>query len=46
VSQRKKVVPLEKLYRDMSSQEKVSFIGKACIFFLSGGFIYPTIWID
>ena len=46
MSQRKKVVPPEKLFRDMSSQEKIAFIGKAFIFFVSGGFIYPTLWID
>ena len=46
MSQRKKVVPPEKLYRDMTSREKVSFVGKAFIFFMSGGFIYPTLWID
>ena len=36
----------ERLYRDMSSREKLVFIGKAAVFFISGGFIYPTIWID
>ena len=46
MSQRKKLAPPEKLYRDMTSQEKASFVGKALIFFLSGGFIYPTLWID
>jgi hypothetical protein len=36
----------EVLYRDMSSREKLVFIGKALVFFISGGFIYPTLWID
>ena len=36
----------ELLYRDMSPSEKLSFITKAFVFFLSGGFIYPTLWID
>lgn len=41
-----KTIETERLYRDMSSHEKLVFVGKAAIFFLSGGFIYPTLWID
>jgi len=36
----------EKLFRDMSGREKATFLGKALVFFASGGFIFPTIWID
>ena len=36
----------EKLFRDMTSGEKLAFIGKACLFFISGGFVYPTLWVD
>jgi hypothetical protein len=35
-----------KAFRDMPRGKKFCFIGKALIFFLSGGFIYPTLWID
>ena len=45
MSQAKKRQP-EILYRDMSRDQKLAFIGKACVFFMSGGFIYPTLWID
>ena len=39
--------PLEdKPFSAMTPSEKLSFVGKACIFFLSGGFIFPTLWID
>jgi hypothetical protein len=41
-----KTPAVEILYRDMTRQQKFAFIGKACVFFMSGGFIYPTIWID
>jgi len=46
VSQAKKTPVPELAYRDMSRSQKIAFIGKAFIFFVSGGFIYPTIWID
>jgi hypothetical protein len=36
----------EKLFKDMSRRERVKFLGKALVFFVSGGFIFPTIWID
>lgn len=35
-----------KRFNTMTSREKISFIGKAFVFFLSGGFVYPTIWVD
>ena len=36
----------EVLYRGMSRRQKLVFLGKAAVFFISGGFIYPTVWID
>ena len=37
---------VELIYRDMSSHQKLVFLGKAAVFFISGGFIFPTLWID
>jgi len=37
---------IEVLYRDMSGHQKLVFLGKAAVFFISGGFIFPTVWID
>jgi hypothetical protein len=42
----KKTVRPEKLFVDMTSGEKARFLGKALVFFASGGFIFPTIWVD
>jgi hypothetical protein len=36
----------DKPFTAMTPSEKMTFIWKAAIFFVSGGFIYPTIWID
>jgi hypothetical protein len=36
----------DKRFSDMSSSEKLGFLGKALIFFLSGGFVFPTMWVD
>ena len=36
----------DRRFKDMSVKEKLVFIGKAAVFFVSGGFIFPTIWID
>ena len=36
----------EVLFRDMTGGEKVAFIAKALVFLVTGGFIYPTLWID
>lgn len=36
----------DRRFKDMSFNEKLVFIGKAAVFLASGGFIYPTIWID
>ena len=30
----------------MTLGEKLNFIGKALVFFVSGGFIFPTMWTD
>lgn len=30
----------------MTLGEKMYFIGKALVFLVSGGFIFPTMWID
>ena len=43
---RKKTAQPEKCFVDMTSSEKVRFLGKALVFFASGGFIFPTIWTD
>lgn len=36
----------DRRFTEMSFNEKLVFIGKAAVFLASGGFIYPTIWID
>jgi hypothetical protein len=36
----------DRRFKDMSSSEKLVFIGKALIFFISGGFVFPTLWVD
>lgn len=35
-----------KRFSELSFREKLLFLGKACIFFASGGFIYSNMWID
>ncbi|MBI3916390.1 MAG: hypothetical protein HY322_05220 [Betaproteobacteria bacterium] len=30
----------------MTFGQRLNFIGKALVFFVSGGFIFPTMWID
>ena len=42
----KKTRQPEKTFTQMTSGEKATFLGKALIFFASGGFVFPTIWID
>jgi hypothetical protein len=42
----KKAVKPERLFVEMNGREKLAFIGKALVFFASGGFVYPTLWID
>ncbi|HEY0337377.1 MAG TPA: hypothetical protein VGC70_08560 [Burkholderiales bacterium] len=36
----------DRRFKDMNMSEKAAFIGKALIFFISGGFIFPTLWVD
>ena len=36
----------DKPFSAMTTGQKASFIGKALVFFVSGGFIFPTLWID
>ncbi len=36
----------DRRFSDMSGREKLVFMAKAAVFFISGGFIYPTIWVD
>ena len=35
-----------KRFSELTFSEKLRFAGKALVFFVSGGFIFPTIWID
>jgi hypothetical protein len=42
----KRVRQPEKIFIDMTPREKVRFVGKALVFFVSGGFVFPTMWID
>ena len=32
--------------KDMSFREKLIYLGKVIVFLISGGFIFPTIWVD
>ena len=36
----------DRRFSAMNSSEKLVFVGKAIVFFFSGGFIYPTMWVD
>ena len=36
----------DRRFVDMTPKERLVFIGKAFVFIISGGFIYPTIWVD
>ena len=33
-------------FKDLSLAGKLVFVGKALIFLVSGGFIFPTLWVD
>lgn len=33
-------------WRDMTLWEKVKFVGKAFVFFVTGGFAYPNLFSD
>lgn len=36
----------DRRFSDMSFKAKLGFIGKAIVFLFSGGFIFPTLWVD
>ena len=36
----------DKPFSAMTPGEKLNFLGKALVFFVSGGFIFPTLWTD
>jgi hypothetical protein len=36
----------DRRFKQMNVSEKLAFIGKALVFFISGGFIFPTLWVD
>ncbi|MGZ5125401.1 MAG: hypothetical protein ACXWCP_16560 [Burkholderiales bacterium] len=36
----------DRRFKQMRVSEKLAFIGKALVFFISGGFIFPTLWVD
>jgi hypothetical protein len=36
----------DKPFSAMTAGEKAGFLCKALVFFVSGGFIFPTLWID
>lgn len=36
----------QKKFSQMSSSEKLKHIGKVCIFFITMGFIFPTLFSD
>lgn len=36
----------DRRFSEMSFKAKLGFLGKAIVFFLSGGFIFPTLWVD
>jgi hypothetical protein len=36
----------DRRFADMQGNEKLAFIGKAIVFLCSGGFIFPTMWVD
>lgn len=33
-------------FSELSTKEKLVFVCKALVFLLSGGFIYPRLWIE
>ena len=33
-------------FRNMSTREKLSFVGKSLLFVLTMGFVFPTLWVD
>ena len=45
-SQNEPQPPQDKPFTTMTLSEKLRFMGKALVFFVSGGFIFPTMWTD
>jgi hypothetical protein len=45
-AQAKKCFHSGKTFRELAFSQKLRFIGKSIIFFASGGFVFPTMWID
>lgn len=35
-----------KRFSQMTGLEKIRFVSKAFVFFVTGGFVYPTLWVD
>ena len=35
-----------KTFAQLTLSDKLKFIGKAVLFFVSGGFVFPTLWVD
>lgn len=36
----------DRTFNQLSSREKMSFVGKVCIFVITFGFAFPTIFMD
>jgi hypothetical protein len=36
----------DRRFKQMSGHEKLVFAGKALLFLVSGGFVFPTLWTD
>lgn len=36
----------ETKFKDMGAGQKIVFVGKVCVFFLTLGFAYPNIFLD
>ena len=35
-----------KRFGELTFLQKLRFVGKSLVFFTSGGFIFPTMWVD
>jgi len=40
------VFPTGKRFLDMNFSEKLKFLGKAVVFFCTGGFVFPKVFIE
>jgi hypothetical protein len=40
------ISPIGKSFFDMNFSEKIKFLGKAVVFFCTGGFVYPKVFIE